>query len=308
MRRNLIFYSALLCSVVAALAAGPTASAARPFAEEVLPPTGFRLRGTHGFSISATAFTSGLGLRAGIVLTARRGNEVVTYSAPARVTSDSIRANLGRLGRVDLRLERSGQVKTAHGRCRLGSEKYEAGTWVGLVEFDGETGYTRAQATALPAVPELLAGPSACALQSTAESFGFRLPGAELRGVSFAGGRTLRFQINKNRRRSDTLFIATLAERVKGIRIYRSLSGVAPADAFRYDRRVSTATLSPPAPFSGSGHLRRSRNSQSPIWTGNLALAFPGRTIALAGPSVHVSLRHARLRHGQSPGFITSGI
>lgn len=281
MRRKLIFYSAILCWVVAALAAGAATAAAKPFAEEVFPPTGFRLRGTHGFSISATAFPAGLGLPAGIVLTARRGNELVTYRAPVRVTSDSIRANLGSIGRVDLRLERSGQVKTAHARCTRGSRKYEAGTWVGLVEFDGEAGYTRAQATALPALPEWLTGPSACALQSTSESWSSRLPGAELKGISFAGGRTVKFQINKNRRRSDTLFTATLAERDRGIRIYRSLSGVAPADAFRYDRHVRTATLSPPAPFSGSGHLRRSRDSLSPIWTGNLMVAFPGRTIAL---------------------------
>jgi hypothetical protein len=85
--------------------------------------------------------------RGGFVLTARRGNESVSYSAPAKVTPDSIRADLGRLGHVHLVLRRSGQEATAGEKCLNHSETYEAGTWEGLIEFNGEAGYTRARAT-----------------------------------------------------------------------------------------------------------------------------------------------------------------
>lgn len=117
-----------------------------------------------------------------------------------------------------------------------------------------------------------------------------------LRGVSFAGGRDLSFQVNKNGPRKPTVFKASLKERRNGIPIYRALSGTAPARAFRFGRLLRTATLSPPAPFSGSASLTRDKNSISPIWTGDLTLDFPGRSgVALAGSAVHVSLVHARV-------------
>jgi hypothetical protein len=85
------------------------------------------------------------------------------------------------------------------------------------------------------------------------------------------------------------------------------LNGVAPAGAFHYDPKVRTATLGPPAPFAGTAHLTRSRNSVSPLLGGDLKLTFPGHTVRLAGPGVHVSLEHARLTHGDG-GNISVGI
>ena len=87
----------------------------------------------------------------------------------------------------------------------------------------------------------------------------------------------------------------------------RANLGVTASNAFRYDRHLRTATLSPPAPFSGSASLKRSRNLLSPLWTGNLTVAFPGRSVRLAGPAVHVSLVHARLTKGDNPSSITVG-
>jgi hypothetical protein len=110
----------------------------------------------------------------------------------------------------------------------------------------------------------------------------------------------VKFQINKNRPGGKTIFKASLAERRDGIKIFRELSGVAPAGAFRYDPKVRTATLNPPAPFAGTARLTRGKNSVSPLLTGDLKLAFPGHTVRLAGPDVHVSLEHARLTHGDS--------
>ncbi|HEY5334175.1 MAG TPA: hypothetical protein VIJ21_11575, partial [Solirubrobacterales bacterium] len=180
----------------------------------------------------------------------------------------------------------------------------------GLFAFKGEGGYTEARSTEVAALPTLgFIGVNFCNQQeSSGESFGPREPGARLKGISYANGRVLKFEINKNRPHGKTLFTATLAERVGGIRIYRELSGVAPASAFHYDRKVRTATLGPPAPFSGSASLRRNKNMVSPLWSGNLTLAFPGHTVAIAGPAVHVSLEHARLEHGNEAGVISVGI
>jgi hypothetical protein len=60
------------------------------------------------------------------------------------------------------------------------------------------------------------------------------------------------------------------------------------------------AAVSPPSPFSGSATAHRNLNSLLLSWQGSLKLAFPGRTVSLAGPSVHVSLVHAHLTRSDS--------
>ncbi|MGN6256759.1 MAG: hypothetical protein ACTHN3_03275 [Solirubrobacterales bacterium] len=47
------------------------------------------------------------------------------------------------------------------------------------------------------------------------------------------------------------------------------------------------------APFSGSAALVRNSSSLFPRWRGDLTIDFPGREVHAAGPTVHVSIRHA---------------
>jgi hypothetical protein len=225
------------------------------------------------------------------------------------VTTNRVHANLGRFGRIDMALHLSGAESTAREKCLHRTETYEAGTYEGSFEFKGEGGYTEARATQVAALPtSYFPGVNFCNRQtSSGESFGPGEPGARLKGISYAAGRVLKFEINKNRRHGKTLFTASLAERAGGIKIYRELSGVAPANAFRYDPKVRSATLSPPAPFAGSASLRRNQNMVSPLWSGNLTLAFPGHTVPIAGPAVHVSLEHARLEYGNESGTFSFG-
>jgi hypothetical protein len=281
-----------------------------PAQEEARPPNGFEVEGSNGWSISVSTYLGGFDERGEVGVTASRGRESATYTAPAKVTSNAVHADLGRFGRIDLTLHLSGAEATAKAKCVQRSETYEAGTYAGLFEFKGEGGYTEARATEAAALPSFyFPGFNFCNRQeSSGESFGPREPGARLKGISYEAGRVLKFEINKNRRHGKTLFTASLSERVRGIRIYRELSGVGPASAFRYDRRVRTATLGPPAPFSGSASLRRDPNAVSPLWGGNLTLAFPGHTVPIAGPAVHVSLEHAKLQYGNESGSITVGI
>lgn len=112
------------------------------------------------------------------------------------MTPDSVRANLGSLGRVDLVLHRSGREKTVNLRCLHERETYEAGTYEGIIEFNGERGFTRARATRAAGRPAL---------------------------------------------------------------------------------------------------------ALSPLFTGDLTADFPGRSVRMAGPGVHVSLVHARLTRSSSP-------
>jgi hypothetical protein len=301
MLRRRIIRVLVLGLACAGLVAGP-ASAAVPLPAEEGPPLGFTLQGTHGYVISGSAYVDPITGRQGIGITVSRGKGSVSYSASAKVTPDSIRADLGSLGRVDLVLHPSGQKKTVDLRCLHHKEAYEAGTFEGIVEFDGERGFTRARATRVAGRPfPALSARTFCRRHGSGESRGANEPGARLAGVSYAHGRALKFQVNKNRPGGVTLFSATLNERHDGIRIFRELAGVAPAGAFRYGENVRTATLTPPAPFTGSATLTRTPNSLSPHLNGDLTLAFPGRSVRLAGPAVHVSLVHAFLRRSDSP-------
>lgn len=283
------------------------ASAAAPEPEQESPPLGFVLKGTHGYLITGSAYVDPFSGREGIGITVSRGKEAASYSAPAKVTPDSIRADLGGLGRVHLVLHLSGQEKTVDAGC-LPPERYEAGTFEGIVEFNGEGGFTQARVNRVPGRPTLaLNAGRFCHQHGNGESRGPGQPGARLAGVSYAHGHALRFQINKNRPGGKTLFSATLRERRGEVQIFRELEGIAPAGAFHYGEHLRTATLSPPTPFAGSATLTRRKNSVSPRFTGNLTVAFPGRSVRLAGPGVHVSLVHARLTRSSSPNTATIG-
>ena len=291
----------LACGVFPATVAAAGFTAVATFDSGAVE-AGFRLHGSHGYSISVVAYSQGEGHRGMIEFTASRHHERASYRAPASVTADAIRADLGRIGRVDVVRRPSGREKKVHLKCFGDTQTYEPGTYEGAIEFNGEEGYTRAREHRVAQLPALLlfAGRGPCHGGGYGEAFGPGEPGARLRGVSFAHGRNLSFQVNKNSLRAKTVFTASLKERRGGIWIDRELAGVASPNAFRFDSHLRTATLSPPAPFSGSASLSRSGNSVSPIWKGDLRLAFPGRDVALAGPGVHVSIGHARFTRSNS--------
>lgn len=299
---RIICLVSLIVGVLPATAAA-VSSTAIATADADFVEAGFRLQGSHGYSISVVAYSEGGSHRGTIEFTASRHDASVSYWAPASVTADAIRADLGSIARVNVVRRPSGSEKTVHPKCLGGAQTYEPGTYEGVIEFNGEQGYTRARENRVAQLPAWLVfathGPCS---GGYGESSGPGLPGARLRGVSFAHGRSLSFQVNKNSPRARTVFTASLKERRSGIVIDRELAGVAAPTAFRFDSHLRTATLRPPAPFSGSASLTRSVNSFSPIWIGDLKLDFPGRSaVSLAGRGVHVSLVHARFTRSRGP-------
>ncbi|MGN6217661.1 MAG: hypothetical protein ACTHN7_12025 [Solirubrobacterales bacterium] len=256
----------------------------------------FRLEGTNGYAIAISAYSSSPTEEGRIFISAARKGSSASYSAPVRMTATTINADLGSLGKVDLHLDPSGRQRTIPIKCSKGDTfTYEPGIYEGILEFKGEEGYTTVSETRLPLRPQVT---SVCGgFRGLGEASGSGIPGARMRGISYAHGRVLSFQVNKNRPGAPTVYEASLRERHDGILIGREVWGVTSAAAFRFQSDLQAAVLSPPPPFSGSASLSRSRNSVNPFWTGNLALDFPGRShVPLAGPSVHVSLVHARFR------------
>jgi hypothetical protein len=301
MGRRLILWVGL---VAVAAGAVPTVAAAagksRSIDESDFPGQAvtFKLEGSNGYTIYFGAYgdpyIEGNDRRSQVGVGVSREGEkgVAAYRVPAIVSDTYVKADLGPYGKVDLVRRPSRLRRTIPIRCSDGDTfTYEPATYEGIVEFRGDEGFTNARATQVRMLPLLT---SFCGGGSgRGESRGGDQPGARLNLISYAHGRTVSFQINKNHQRGRALFEAEIRERRDRVSIYRAVEGWLPSSSFRYDRDLTTATLSPPAPFSGSATLSRAPNSVSPLWSGDLTIDFPGRTARLAGPGVHASLVHA---------------
>lgn len=290
-------FRSALCLCLAALS---IAFAATPawgltplrFSESEFPgfSASFHLEGTHGYRIDVFAYSHSEGGHGRIFIGVTRGRESAFYNAPAILSDAFLRADLGTLGKIDLAFHTVGGEKTIPIKCSHHTFTYQPGLYEGLVEFNGEEGFTRARATSVPLDP--LFGSICGSGSGYGEAFGPSEPGADLRGLSFAHGRALSFEVKKNGPKARTFFEASLRERRGGISIRRSVSGAAPANAFVFDRSLRRAEPAPPAPFTGSAFLLHSPGTLFPSWKGSLAIEFPGHKVRAAGPSVHVSIRH----------------
>ncbi|MBS1878367.1 MAG: hypothetical protein JST31_02530 [Actinobacteria bacterium] len=291
----------VLGALVALTALAP-ARAAVPSFEPV--SYALRLAGTNGYTITIAAAAEAAGGRGAVTVSVRRPGAFAYYTADGTVTTTSIRADFGSLGRIDAIVKPSGRTERVKVHaCGPYTETFEPGVVEGSIDFQGEGGFTAVAASRAPLVPEasFFGDRPFGACSGNSELFSPGLPGARLKGVSYAGGRILLFQFNKNRPRARTLFRATLKERRGGLSIFREVRGVAAPGAFRFGRRLRKVTLAPPAPFAGTASTRRSPDAVSPLWSGDLTVDFPGNFgFPIAGPAVHVSLEHARRTPGDS--------
>lgn len=254
----------------------------------------FKVEASNGYSILAYAANERADGRGEAVLFVDRGNAGATYVAPAMLTATSVNADLGALGRISLEVVPSGKTKTLRRRCGDEPETvtFEPQRFHGSFEFHGEEGYTEAVSS----------GPSEymrfffdllCAGVGSGEIGGADLPGARLRLRSHQGSFRFALQANKNRPRAATRFEIETHEKNGQISISRSRTLWVGAGAFDYDPLLRTATLDPPAPFSGQASFHRGA-APANRWSGNLTVDLPGRSnVPLVSAGVGATLSHA---------------
>jgi hypothetical protein len=255
----------------------------------------FTLRSSNGYRITVSA-----GLEGGdnsVSLSAKGPEGTAEYQARGQITANTVRARFGRLGRVAVRFHPSGrkrQVRISK-RCMRGRPPVVSsrlGHFVGMVRFRGERGYTRISAhRATGGIGDPLANTHqkvACDFrQSDADrkrelrsvSLDASPPGS---GVAFTAGRVFGNWMpppstspRKTPPGQRILFLAFAFEKTEGMSVFRYSAAVGRPEDFVYDSALTSATVSPPAPFTGTGTFRRSSDG-STSWTGNLAAALPG--------------------------------
>jgi len=174
----------------------------------------------------------------------------------AEVTEDTISADLGSVGSIDLRFVPTGEPKRESSACDRKPIEFDSGFYEGRFDFDGEEGYTEAHVTR--ARGEMRLAASLICGMSFDEGVGGHSPGARLLVRRHWHGGALEFEATKNSPSRPSRFSASIQERRDGIVIVREVSAEAAARAFEFDVPTQTATLEPPSPFSGSARFLRS--------------------------------------------------
>lgn len=292
----------ILCLCAAAFAVHATPAAAEGEAD-----TGafgaFRLKGTNGYSVLVIALSKRQFRHGEILVWAARKGAAVLYLARARVTPTTIDADLGPVGEISVRFEPSGPPERVHASCkRGGSLIYEPGAWVGEIDIAGEEGFTRARRSRVKAIPSPLIE-LGCATLGIGETGGHGVVGAKLTARSATRKRAVYLQVNKNHRNARVRVEASLEERRDGMIVSREIASFFPAAVFGFDSELRFADLSPAAPFSGNASFHRNARPAN-LWTGNLAVDFPGRAnVPLVGRRFTTVLGHwERTEERKSPG------
>lgn len=84
---------------------------------------------------------------------------------------------------------------------------------------------------------------------------------------------------------------ATLSELREGMSVARGVQLRAGSGAFRWNREKGTATLRPPAPFTGSATFTQNGHNGHGIWRGSLGMPIlGGEPVELAGRAFRASI------------------
>jgi hypothetical protein len=254
----------------------------------------FKIKGTSGFQITVER----TGHR--VELVASNGNSAAIYIVHSPATRDAdIHARFPGVGVVSTHFKPSGATSRTPAICGGGPSIRQDGVFRGTIKFRGERGFTRAKV-------------------DSAHGFFFREPKENCKGKGHSGqssrpiysltartrvpGGVLAFAASKSPPGSEfaghTGYFAVELKHRHGMRSSRvaaasSWSGTGfemagPAN------RPEAATISPPAPFSGTASFS-STSASSAEWTGDLMVELPGAgSVHLTGPQFRSQLCFGR--------------
>ena len=234
------------------------------------------------------------------------GIAVSTYTARGEASATSIRAGFASLGRVAVHFHPSGRVihLGPHGDCGRGATlprfASRSGVFRGEVDFEGEGGYTSAHIHSARG-EVLVPRPSHCSGR-TGRSLHRAAPPSRTIPSGPTGPKTTSLEALWKFPLGLTVFdastdgahsaryIAAVEQSEGTVAVYRLALAFAPSQTFSTDSALSSASIAPPAPFSGEGAYRLGAGGEK-SWSGPLAVSFPGaEDVPLTGPQFTTQL------------------
>jgi len=255
----------------------------KPVAPTPFFRSGFVLK-ADGYKVGVSTFGSAVFLE---VWRGRRGKRVQTaYLARGVARPERLQATFGHFGKVKMRFRESrnrtwrGQVRTCRGANRFIKRR---GVFRGNLRFKGENGYVtvrvhRAKGAVVTQAPKCR--------RHRARGFqipfgSFSPPKAVLLAIARDGVAATAFFAAEDRR--STLFFSTSEESRGKLAIVR-MAVLRKHSRIRSNDSLTAASLTPPAPFHGTGRYRASADGTS-SWSGDLSVNFPGAPRSpLTGP------------------------
>lgn len=255
--------------------------------EEPQPQIKFSHKASNGYSIH---FEANRG-RANLTAQGHAGG--VAYDGKSSLVDGRMRFDLGKLGRIDVRFEPDGSVDRLRPdkSCRGREQVIRRGTFVGSIRFRGENGYTQLRSHRVRgtmAEPRSWKCPDASGRRSE-----------NARGVSALvahtpHNRVFFMALGGPEEVPLRFFVAGTSERVGTLHIGRSVLVEGRPGGFEALGDLSSATIGPPKPFSGTASFVRNIDG-STEWSGTLSVALPGaESTALTGPEFVADLAKPR--------------
>ncbi len=220
-----------------------------------------------------------------------------SYVARGKVSPTMIDASFGDLGGVNMRFQQSGRVTHGkrHKHC-VGADRYKIrpGVFVGSLRFRGEGGYVSTKVHRVKGnvvTPRFLR----CFDTLFEELEGGGGGHGENRHKvtrlnSFVRSGLTAMYFSASERGGKAGYLAEMEQTVGSLGVFRGVAVRASPATFAFDNALSSAGVTPPAPFTGSGSFQRGPTGAK-SWTGALAVSFLGApNVSLTDPRFKTQL------------------
>jgi hypothetical protein len=253
--------------------------------------SGFVADAADGYEVGVSTFGSA------VMLEVWRGGEerrvLTAYLARGVAAPERLQATFGRLGKVSMRFRESRKRSRSRKEiCRFGRAFFKRrGLFVGNLRFKGEDGYLSVR---LHRAKGAVVTPGGrCRFRRHRDpslddfiSIFFH-PESGLLAVARDGVDSTSLLALEGKRNS--YFLASSEETGGKLAIVRAASLLRPSP-LEVNTALTSASLSPPAPFHGTGRYRAAPDGTA-TWSGNLSVDFPGAPrFPLTGPNFETLL------------------
>jgi hypothetical protein len=265
-----------------------------------------QLRGTNGFRFSLLASAKQVDVSV-VKREKQHGLESVAYIGRRQgAFGKDLHISFGREGRLDLRfVVDKAKEEPPGGYCKGAPSVIEKGHYVGSIHLHGLHGFTRVDSSGAPGIV-YRQGRQVCRRHKqpgnviavgvgSAEAKGTRLIAGKASGSPRFEAFTPEPEVEMGYEiPGETVFTGSVSEMEGGLSVTRSavLFGIGTKTFVTPDPldRRETATVQPPAPFTGSATFELAEPTKAE-WSGSLAAQLPGLgEVPLTGPGIAAGL------------------